>query len=35
MFEFSYMEFYLFPSFLIVMLFIIAGIGALAAKGGK
>jgi hypothetical protein len=35
MFEFSYMETYLFPSFVIVMLFLVAGIGALVVKGGK
>jgi hypothetical protein len=29
------METYLFPSFVIVMLLLVAGIGGLAVKGGK
>jgi hypothetical protein len=35
MFEFDYMEALLFPSFLIFMALVIAGIGFLAVKGGK
>ena len=35
MFAFDYMETLLFPSFLIFMALIIAGVGVLAVKGGK
>jgi len=35
MFELDYMESYLLPSFLIFMVLIAVGIGALALRGGK